>query len=113
MRKPKAQPSPADVPFTEHDWNFDDVPNDEVIACCLWEDARESSTIALAAEMHWCNARDLHLSGEYERNPKLKAEHDEMAVQIGHRAKAVGFDYDAFLGKFWEAEVAFIKIYET
>jgi len=31
--------------FTEFDWNFDGVPNDELVACCYWEYARESAFI--------------------------------------------------------------------
>src|ERR1035437_1808584 len=29
-------------PLTEVDWNFDNVPGDELVACCYWEYARES-----------------------------------------------------------------------
>ena len=32
-------------PLTELDWNFDTVPDDELIACCYWEYARESAFI--------------------------------------------------------------------
>ena len=28
--------------FSDHDWNFDSVPDEELVACCLWEYARES-----------------------------------------------------------------------
>jgi hypothetical protein len=28
--------------FSETDWDFDDVPDNELVACCLWEYARES-----------------------------------------------------------------------
>jgi len=28
-----------------HEWNFDAVPDDELIACCYWEFARESAFI--------------------------------------------------------------------
>jgi hypothetical protein len=31
--------------FSMFDWNFDNVPNDELVACCLWEYARESAFI--------------------------------------------------------------------
>jgi hypothetical protein len=31
--------------FSEYDWNFAAVPDEELVACCLWEYARESSFI--------------------------------------------------------------------
>jgi hypothetical protein len=31
--------------FSEFDWNFDRVPDNELVACCLWEYARESGFI--------------------------------------------------------------------
>ena len=33
-------------PLTEHDWNFAAVPDNEVIACLLWEFFRESPTVS-------------------------------------------------------------------
>jgi len=34
---------PSDVnPLSPFEWNFDSVPNDELVACCYWEYARES-----------------------------------------------------------------------
>jgi hypothetical protein len=34
-----------DWELSEPDWNFDTVPNEELIPCCLWEYARESEFI--------------------------------------------------------------------
>ena len=31
--------------MTELDWNFDGVPDHELVACCFWEYARESAFI--------------------------------------------------------------------
>src|ERR1039458_4220235 len=36
------------MPFTDTDWNFDSVPDVEIIACCLWEFARESESFLTA-----------------------------------------------------------------
>ncbi len=36
-------PSPSPLPAAE--WNFDTIPNNELIACCYWEYARESAFI--------------------------------------------------------------------
>lgn len=40
-------------PIRRHDWSFDEVPDDEIIACCLWEYARESKSIHIAAADWW------------------------------------------------------------
>lgn len=32
-------------PLSLHDWNFDNVPDNELIGCCYWEYARESAFI--------------------------------------------------------------------
>jgi len=37
--------------LTKHDWNFGDVPEDELVACCYWEFARESASIRGAVEI--------------------------------------------------------------
>ena len=31
--------------FSPLDWNFDNVPENELVACCYWEYARESAFI--------------------------------------------------------------------
>src|SRR2546422_750019 len=32
-------------PFPRHEWDFDAVPDSELVACCYWEYARESKFI--------------------------------------------------------------------
>jgi hypothetical protein len=34
----------------EHEWNFDSVPDEELVACCYWEYARESAFIRDAVQ---------------------------------------------------------------
>jgi hypothetical protein len=53
MKKPNAQPASADANFQEHDWNFDLVPGDELMACCYWEYARESAFICGLRQRCW------------------------------------------------------------
>ena len=36
------------TPLREFDWNLDNVPDNELVACCLWEYARESETLLTA-----------------------------------------------------------------
>jgi hypothetical protein len=102
---------PLTTPLSEFDWNFNNVPEGEIIGCCVWDYARESKTLALASAMHWCNVRDLQYRGEYKRNPKLKIKHNEIAARFERQAKAAGFDYEAFLGKFWSGDPGFVDIF--
>ena len=39
------------------DWMFDNIQDEELIACCLWEYGRESHTLSLAAADHWVRTR--------------------------------------------------------
>jgi len=41
----------AQKKLTKHDWNFGDVPEVELVACCYWEFARESASICGAVEI--------------------------------------------------------------
>jgi len=43
----------AQKKLIKHDWNFDSdkVPDDELVACCVWEYARESNSICGAVEI--------------------------------------------------------------
>ena len=95
------------------DWNFDAVPDNEIIACCLWEYARESITIGMAADEYWCQVRDIQNRQRYKLEPETKAAHDQEAASIQRRVKAFGFDYDAFSNKFWDSDLATIEIYQS
>lgn len=37
--------------LTKHDWNFGNVPDAELLACCYWEFARESASIRGAVDI--------------------------------------------------------------
>ncbi len=99
-------------PLPEATWNFSRVPDDEIVACCLWEYARESRSIALAAEVHQMNTR--HIRPENHPQPTeeqiaIWAEHDNY---VRRRVKAARFDYEKFLGRFWASELGFHKFYD-
>jgi hypothetical protein len=95
------------------DWDFSDVSDDEIIACCIWEYARESKTTALAADVCWCHTRHIVHRQEYQRDPALKKRHDKQATHIEKRAKRERFDYDSFSQRFWETDFAFLTIYDS
>jgi len=98
-------------PLRITDWNFSQLPDEEVIACCLWEYARESPSIGMAAEFAIIRNHTLAI-----RNVKSTAE-DEAAVvehqrRVQAQAKQAGFDYEKFLGRFWACDLGFIWFYD-
>src|SRR5216684_7591220 len=60
----RSDPGPGDhteagkKDLPELDWNFDNVPDGELVACCYWEYARESAFIreTLRQYRDWCLA---------------------------------------------------------
>jgi hypothetical protein len=100
-------------PDSPLNWNFDRVPNSEIIACCLWEYARESPTIRMKADLHWCHVRHIVHRQEYAQNPALRAQHDEDAARIEARAKREGFDYERFFDEFWKTDFPLMAIYDS
>jgi hypothetical protein len=100
-------------PDAPEEWNFSSVPDSEVLACCVWEYARESKTIALRADLHWCHVRDIWHREEYKDNPFLKAEHDAEARRILARAKREKFRYGAFFDQLWKTDFPMIEIYDS
>jgi hypothetical protein len=99
--------------LSRDDWDFDNVPDHEIIACCLWEYARESITIGMAADKYWCNVRDIVNRQRYKLEPETKAAHDEEAARIQRRLKASGFDYEEFSNKFWDSDLAAVEFYRS
>lgn len=100
-------------PDAPEEWDFDSVPDSEIIACCLWEWARESKTIHLRADLHWCRVRNIRHREDYKENPSLKAEHDAEAKIIVARAKRERFKYGAFFDQLWRTDFPAIEIYNS
>jgi hypothetical protein len=94
------------------DWMFDDVPDHELVACCLWEYGRESHTLGLAAEEYWVRMRHDWLGDVYAQDPELKEWHDKKQEWIEQSLKEAGGAYEEFIDRFWQTDHAFIEIYE-
>ena len=60
MKEQGRGPEYGNGPLTEFDWNFDKVPDGELVACCLWEYARESVSIGHSSEATrvWIRAQE-------------------------------------------------------
>jgi len=86
------RPTPAEN-LPRHEWNFDGVPDDELVACCYWEYARESAFIRKLRQQCIQNWR----SGGC-RDQKL---HEEL-----QRAQSIGYPSEVFLrGFFFEPNI--------
>lgn len=94
------------------DWMFDDIPDEEVIACCLWEYGRESHTLSMAAADYWIRMRHW-MKDAYADNPKLKKQHDKEQARIEEWLNETGYDVDEFLDRFWRSEHSLIGIFES
>src|SRR6266404_2163676 len=79
--------------ITELDWNFDNVPDDELAACCLWEFARESKSFAVSS------AR--------------KVEREESFGRQQRPNRKPNPDYEAFLESYWNCDEGYMEYYET
>lgn len=115
--EPKRERRPDSIddfdPLYRQDWDFDPLPDEELIPCCLWEYARESRTIKMAADVHWCHVRHIIHRAEYANEPDRKRADDEEANNIEARAAAARFDYDSFFDAFWNTDYPLIRIYDS
>jgi len=81
--------------LSEQDWNFDNVPDDELVACCYWEYARESAFIRNLRHRCIQNWR----SGGC-RDQKL---HEDL-----QRVQSIGYPAEVFLrGFFFEPDIKY------
>ncbi len=77
--------------LTEFDWNFNGVPDEELVACCYWEYARESAFIRGLRKRSWDYWRPLYLKPEWWNAPRndLLEKDLEKVRSIGMRADVI------------------------
>jgi len=92
MKAPKAQPASADEYFQEHEWNFDKVPNDELVACCYWEYARESAFIRDLRKRSLECWKPLYTECE-----GLSLQEEQRLHQDLQKAQSIGYASEVFL----------------
>ncbi|MFT3867803.1 MAG: hypothetical protein QM715_04830 [Nibricoccus sp.] len=100
-------------PLNVADWDFSRVPATEVIACCLWEYARESPSIGIAAEYHRLLMRTITKNETWGGLPSDKKALAQHIAQVDAQARAIGYHSETFLKRYWASDVAYIKFYET
>jgi hypothetical protein len=75
-----------------HDWNFDGVPDDELVACCYWEYARESEFIRGLRKRSWDHWRPLYLKDRSWNAPTDTQLHEDL-----QKVQSIGYPAEVFL----------------
>ena len=78
--------------FSDHSWNFDSVPDRELVACCYWEYARESAFILGLRKRSWEHWKPLYLKDKWWNTPK-----DEGLYSDLQRIQSIGYPAEVFL----------------
>jgi hypothetical protein len=81
------------VPLNRIEWDFDNVPDDELAACRLWEYARESRSFAISS------ARKLDIEKSFADDQQTE--------------RKLNSDYEAFLESYWNCREGYMTYYET
>lgn len=79
-------------PVGESDWNFDAVPDNELVACCYWEYARESAFIQELRRRSWEHWKPLYLKGKWWNEPEDKRLHEDL-----QKVQSIGYPAEVFL----------------
>lgn len=88
MKSRKQETRGEKVDLSEFDWNFDNVPDNELIACCFWEYARESAFIR--------DVRHRCLESQQTDGPR-----DELLHADLQKLQSIGHPADFFLRGFF------------
>jgi hypothetical protein len=85
----------AETPGANSEWNFDKVPDGELVACCYWEYARESAFIR--------SVRDRCLQNHRAGDPCDQRLHADVQT-----IQSIGYPSEVFIrGFFFEPYVAY------
>lgn len=100
-------------PLTRSDWDFGRVPDQQLIACCLWEYARESTSLAFASLRHRVTMRQVTGNKTWGGLPDDEAAFSQHVKKMKEEEQRAGFDYEAFLGRFWKCDEGYVQFYNT
>jgi len=94
------------------EWMFDDIPDDELIACCLWEYGRESHTLGMVAADGWLHMRRARIKNggmvDLEREEWEKSEEKRITSWL----QDYNYDYLSFHERFWQTDFPLVGIYD-
>ena len=78
--------------ISKFDLNFDNVPDDELVACCYWEYERESAFIRELRQQCWEHWQPLYLKGQWWNEPEDKKIHADL-----QRVQSICYPAEVFL----------------
>jgi hypothetical protein len=87
----KSSSKPVTKTFGPEEWDFETVPDEELVACCYWEYARESAFIRGLRQRCWDHWRPLYLMERWWDEPQTdELNHDLRTVQgIGYPSEVI------------------------
>jgi hypothetical protein len=91
VRKPDDEVKKSDG-LSPLDWNFDNVPDNELVACCYWEYARESAFIRELRKRCWEHWQPLYLKDQWWNEPEDKKIHADL-----QKVQSIGYPAEVFL----------------
>ena len=100
-------------PLTREEWDFEAVPDGELVACCLWEYARESESIHRYAEYIWCLRVETEQRIHGSQSRPLTPRQAEMYGIYKGRISSSGFDHGEFSASLYETDYPWIGIYSA
>lgn len=98
-------------PLRPADWDFRNVPEDEVICCCLWEYGRESRSLEFSALRHRILMRKLTGNKAWGGLPADESEFERHVAELDKREREAGFDESGLSDRFYACDIGFVRFY--
>lgn len=95
------------------DWMFEDIPDDELIACCLWEYGRESHTLGMVAAHWWLTMRRARIKNGKRVSSAMEKWEKKEQQRITSWLKENNFGYLDFHNRFWQTDYPLLAIYDA
>ena len=89
MNEPDQKKPPL---LMEAEWNFDSVPDGELVACCYWEYARESAFIRGLRQRSWEHWKPLYVKDQWWNEPEDESLHADL-----QKVQSIGYPAEVFL----------------
>ena len=78
--------------LVEAEWNFENVPDGELVACCYWEYAREAAFIRGLRQRSWERWKPLYAKDQWWNEPEDESLHADLQMVRG-----IGYPAEVFL----------------
>ncbi|MEQ1749025.1 MAG: hypothetical protein ABL974_06355 [Prosthecobacter sp.] len=99
-------------PLSREEWDFEAVPDEELVACCLWEYARESETIHRHAEQFWCAMHEARAGRGVDPMESMTPGEKKRYQFYKDRLASSALDSETFRDRLYETDYPWIGIYD-